>query len=173
MGSWTAGTLASNATVEDITINGTDVWIVDAKSDKVFRYNGAASRLSGSQNATSSFSLNSGNTNPKGIVTDGTYLWVVNDSTTDKVFKYTVAGQLVGSWTIDSAQPDADGHHDRSDQREPGHLDRRQRHRQGVPVRQRTQPDLGQPRRPRPPSPWPPATPTRKASPIRRHPQRV
>ena len=38
LGSWTAGTLASNATVEGIATNGTDVWIVDAKSDKVYRY---------------------------------------------------------------------------------------------------------------------------------------
>jgi hypothetical protein len=98
LGSWSAGSLASNATVEDITVWGTDVWIVDARSDKVFRYNGAATRLSGSQNATSSFNLNSANTNPKGLVTDGTHLWVVNDSTTDYVFKYTMAGQLVGSW---------------------------------------------------------------------------
>ena len=74
LGSWTAGTLASNATVEGIATNGTDVWIVDAKSDKVFKYTGAASRLSGSQNAASSFSLNSSNTNPKDIVTDGTSL---------------------------------------------------------------------------------------------------
>ena len=81
LGSWTAGTLATNATVEGIATNGTDVWIVDAKSDKVFKYAGAATRLSGSQNAASSFSLNSGNTSPKDIVTDGASLWVVNDST--------------------------------------------------------------------------------------------
>ena len=74
LGSWTAGTLASNATVEGIATNGTDVWIVDARSDKVYKYTGAATRLSGSQNATSSFSLNSGNTSPKDIVTDGTSL---------------------------------------------------------------------------------------------------
>ena len=36
LGSWTAGSLASNATVEGIATNGTDVWIVDAKQDKVF-----------------------------------------------------------------------------------------------------------------------------------------
>jgi len=100
LGSWTAGTLASNADVQDITVCGSDVWIVDAKSDKVFRYSGAASRLKDSQNAASSFKLNSGNTSPKGMVTDGTSLWVVNDSTTDKVFKYTLSGSLLGSWTI-------------------------------------------------------------------------
>ena len=109
LGSWTAGTLSSTATVEGIATNGTDVWIVDAKSDKVYKYAGAATRLSGSQNATSSFSLNSGNTSPKDIVTDGASLWVVNDSTTDKVFKYTVAGSLVGSWTISSAGPKPTG----------------------------------------------------------------
>ncbi len=102
LGSWTAGTLATTATVEGIATNGTDVWIVDAKSDKVYKYTGAATRLSGSQNAASSFSLNSANANPKDIVTDGTYLWVVNDSTTDTVFKYTVAGSLEGSWTVSS-----------------------------------------------------------------------
>jgi len=75
---------------------------VDAKSDKVYRYTGAATRLSGSQNAASSFALNSGNTSPKDVVTNGVHLWVVNDSSTDKVFKYTVAGSLVGSWTIRS-----------------------------------------------------------------------
>ena len=100
LGSWTAGTLASNATVEGIATNGTDVWIVDAKSDKVYKYTGAATRLSGSQNAASSFSLNSSNSNPKDIVTDGVNFWVVNDSTTDKVFKYTISGALVSSWTI-------------------------------------------------------------------------
>jgi hypothetical protein len=100
LGSWTAGSLASNATPEGIATNGTDVWIVDSKSDKVFKYTGAASRLSDSQSAASSFKLNSGNTNPKGIVTDGVHLWVVNDSSIDKVFKYTLAGALVGSWTI-------------------------------------------------------------------------
>ncbi len=100
-GSWSAGSLASNALVEGVATNGTDVWIVDSKSDKVFRYSNAAGKLTGSQNAASSFSLNGSNTNPKGIVTDGTYLWVVNDSTTDKVFKYQIStNALVSSWTI-------------------------------------------------------------------------
>ncbi len=103
LGSWTAGSLAANATVEGITTNGSDIWIIDAQQDKVFRYTGAASRLSGTQNAASSFNLNSSDTGPKDIVTDGTYLWVVNDSSTDKVYKYTLSGSLVGSWTITGA----------------------------------------------------------------------
>ena len=100
LGSWTAGSLPSGAVVEDITTNGTDVWLVDAKGCKVYKYAAAASRLSGSQNAASSFALNSGNTNARGIVTDGTSLWTVNDSTTNKVFKYSINGTFLGSWTI-------------------------------------------------------------------------
>ena len=100
LGSWTAGTLASNATVEGIATNGTDVWIIDARSDRVFKYSNAAGRLSGSQNADSRFALDSGNKNPKDIVTDGTNFWVVNDGLLDRVFKYSMTGSLVGRWTI-------------------------------------------------------------------------
>lgn len=104
LGSWTAGSVNPSAQLEGIATNGTDIWIVDAKQDKVFKYTGAASRLSGSQNAASSFSLNSGNSDPKDLVTDGTSIWVVNDSFTDKVFKYNASsGALLGSWTISTA----------------------------------------------------------------------
>ena len=47
--------------------------------------------------------MNSSNTSPKDLVTDGTSIWVLNDSSTDKVFKYTLAGSLQGSWTITGA----------------------------------------------------------------------
>ena len=104
LGSWTAGGLNGAAQVEGIATNGTDVWIVDAKSDKVYRYAGAANRLSDSQNAASSFSLNKSNVNPKDIVTDGTSIWIVDNSASiDKVFKYTLSGSLVGSWTINTS----------------------------------------------------------------------
>jgi hypothetical protein len=106
LGSWTASGLT---TPEDITTNGTDIWIVDAGAKKVFRYSGAASRLSGSQTAVSSFALNSGNLKPTGIVTDGTNLWITDNSTTDKVFKYNLAGTLLGSWTIDAANSNPTG----------------------------------------------------------------
>jgi sugar lactone lactonase YvrE len=109
LGSWSAGGLNPQAQLEGIATNGTDIWIVDAKQDRVFRYTGAASRLSGSQNAASSFSLNSANSNPKDIVTDGTSIWVVKDSTTDKVFKYNLSGTLLGSWTIDTANSSPTG----------------------------------------------------------------
>jgi hypothetical protein len=106
LGSWTAGALAGNAVVEDIAVHGTDVWILDAKSQTVYRYSGAAGRLSGTQDADPpeyNLSLNKANKNPKGIVTDGTYLWVVDDATTDTVFKYQLSGLLLGNWTISTS----------------------------------------------------------------------
>jgi hypothetical protein len=100
LSSWTASGLT---TPEDITTNGTDIWIVDDGSNKVFKFSGAANAANGSTlTASSSFALNSANGNAKGIVTNGTHLWVVNDASTDKVFKYTTSGTLSGSWTIDS-----------------------------------------------------------------------
>ena len=47
--------------------------------------------------------LNSGERDATDIVTDGTYLWVVEDSSTDKDFKYTLSGSLVGNWTISTS----------------------------------------------------------------------
>jgi hypothetical protein len=102
LGSWTAGGIKGAPQVEGIATDGNDIWLVDAKGDKVYKYTGAASRLSGSQNAADSFGLNSGNKAPKDIVTDGVNLWVVDDSTANKVFKYTMTGSLVGSWTINA-----------------------------------------------------------------------
>jgi hypothetical protein len=105
LGNWTPNGLT---TPEDIATNGTDIWILDDGLNKVFKFSGGsgagANRTSGSQNAASSFNLNSANQNAKGIVTDGTYLWVVNDAASgaDKVFKYTLTGTLVSSWTIDA-----------------------------------------------------------------------
>jgi hypothetical protein len=107
-GSWSAGGLSRSATLTGIATNGTDLWLVDSFADNVYKYTGAASRLSGSQNAASSFSLasgkkgNPGNTNPQDIVTDGTLFWVVDGSAL-KVFKYTLSGSSLGSWSIDPA----------------------------------------------------------------------
>jgi subtilisin family serine protease len=110
LGSWTAGTLTSSATVEGIATDGLSIWIVDSRSDKVFYYAGAASRLSGTAAATSYY-LNAANANSKDIVfgsdASGSFLWVVNDSATDKVFKYsfsaTTGMSLKNSWTINTA----------------------------------------------------------------------
>jgi subtilisin family serine protease len=102
IGSWVAGGMPSNALVEGITTNGTDVWIVDNRTDRVYFYADAASRLSGSQNPTNSFLLNASNRNPRDLVTDGTFLWVVNDAVSDGVFRYNLSGRLLNSWGLNS-----------------------------------------------------------------------
>ncbi len=110
LGSWTAGSLASTARVEGIATDGTHIWIVDARADRVFYYANAASRLSGTQTATTNFALARGNAGPKDLVF-GTqngvnYLWVVNDASTDRVFRYTLNASGVAtastSWLINS-----------------------------------------------------------------------
>jgi hypothetical protein len=103
LGSWSVSGFNASAQFEGIAVSGADIWIVDAKSDKVYRYTNAASRLSASQSAASSFSLNSGNKDASDLVTDGSSIWVLNNSSTDKVFKYSLSGSLLGSWTISSA----------------------------------------------------------------------
>jgi DNA-binding beta-propeller fold protein YncE len=111
LGSWSAGGLSSSATLTGIATNGTDLWLVDSYADKVYKYAGAASRLSGSQNPASSFSLaggHNGDPNPQDIVTAGTSFWVV-DGTKVKVFKYSLTGSLLGSWAIDPANTQPTG----------------------------------------------------------------
>lgn len=100
LGSWSLGSLSKTTNLQGIATNGTDIWIVDASADRVYRYAGAASRLAGSQNAASSFALSANNKNPTDLVTDGQSLWIVNDSTSDRVFKYSVAGTQLGNWSI-------------------------------------------------------------------------
>jgi hypothetical protein len=105
LGSWSAGGLSSSATLTGIATNGTDLWLVDSSADTVYKYAGAASRLSGSQSTASSFGLvkgKNGDTNPQDLVTDGTSFWVV-DGAALKVFKYTLSGSSLGSWSVDPA----------------------------------------------------------------------
>jgi RHS repeat-associated protein/fimbrial isopeptide formation D2 family protein/uncharacterized repeat protein (TIGR01451 family) len=99
IGSWQA---TDAQRPEDITTNGTDIWLVDAEQKRVLRYAGGAAQLSGSLTATSSFALNSANTDPTGIVTDGTTFWVT-DRNSRSVFVYTLAGALDGQWTFENS----------------------------------------------------------------------
>jgi outer membrane protein assembly factor BamB len=106
LGSWSAGGLPSGASMSGVATDGTNIWLLDATTNKIFYYAGAASRLTGSQNAASSFKLNKSDNWPANLVTDGKSIWVVDLS---KVFKYTVAGSLLGSWKFDPADLDATG----------------------------------------------------------------
>ncbi len=110
LGSWSAGGLSSSATVTGIATNGTDIWLLDSSSSKIYKYNGAASLRSGSQNANSSFRLPRSNSNATDMVTDGTFFWVVNaNGSSSQVFKYNLSGSALGSWTIDPANTNPTG----------------------------------------------------------------
>src|SRR5262249_58075974 len=53
LGAWEASDGALTD-VQGVSMNGTDIWLVDAGTKKVYRYANAASRLSGTQAASSS-----------------------------------------------------------------------------------------------------------------------
>jgi len=117
LGSWTARTLTTSANVQGIATDGTNIWIVDSQADRVFYYANAASRLSGTQTATS-FLLGTGNTNPTDLVfgSDGTVrsLWVVNSGSTDRVYRYTLGTNGLSttaptSWLLNSANSTPSG----------------------------------------------------------------
>jgi hypothetical protein len=145
-----------------------DIWLVDSSSDKVYRYAGAASRLSGSQTAASSFTLSvhsrSSNVNPQDIVTDGTSFWLV-DGTALKVFKYTLSGSLLGSWAIDPADAHPTGITiNPANVSDIWIVDNGPTRSTSTSARPAAHPAARPPARR---SPWPPGTPTRRASPTR------
>jgi hypothetical protein len=65
---------------EGIAVWGNDLWLVDPTGDRVYRFTGGAAVRTGRINPTSNFLLNSQNLNSTDIVTDGTKLWVTDDT---------------------------------------------------------------------------------------------
>ena len=95
---------------EGVTVWGNDLWVVDPSGDRVYKFTGGALLRTGRVAPTSSFALNAANLDSKDLVTDGTSVWVVNDTiATDRVFKYSVAGVLQGSWTLSTTNPSPTG----------------------------------------------------------------
>ncbi|QDU26633.1 Serine-aspartate repeat-containing protein D precursor [Anatilimnocola aggregata] len=95
---------------EGIATNGTDLWIVDRETDRIFLFAGAAARRSGSVKATSNFALAVSNRDPFDVTTDGAHLWVVNNTNSvDKVFRYSLSGAWQGSWQIDATNRNPTG----------------------------------------------------------------
>jgi hypothetical protein len=95
---------------EGIATDGTDVWIVDRGLRRVLRFDGGAGFTSGNHSADSSFSLNKTNRSAKGVTTDGMNLWVVDArKNAQSVFKYSVSGTLLGSWSIDGQNDSPQG----------------------------------------------------------------
>ncbi len=87
---------------EGVATDGTDIWIVDRGQDAIFRFANGATWRGGSYSPTSQIDLDENNKNAIGITTDGSSLWVVDSQATDRVFKYSIGGESLGEWTIDS-----------------------------------------------------------------------
>lgn len=87
---------------EGIATDDNNLWIVDRETDKVSLFAGAATRKSGEIKATSSFALNNKNLNAMDIASDGSHLWVINDTGVDQIFRYSTSGVLQGSWKLDA-----------------------------------------------------------------------
>ena len=103
LGSWSLGSQNLKASVQGIATNGTDVWVVDAYADKVFKYAGAARHLDGSQYAASSFSLNtkSGNKSPTDTATAATVDRSYLARTT--TLRQQVRDELFAAWDAERA----------------------------------------------------------------------
>jgi VCBS repeat-containing protein len=107
LGQWTPQNVGKP---EGIAVWGNNLWIVDPINDRVYFFANGATLRSGRINPTSSFALNSGNLNATDMVTDGSHLWVVNDTVgVDSVFRYSLSGALEGSWTLGTDNPTPTG----------------------------------------------------------------
>ncbi|MFM7056515.1 MAG: S8 family serine peptidase [Planctomycetota bacterium] len=117
LGSWTASFPYSVSDVQGIATDGTHIWILDRLSDRVYYYLNGASRLSGSQTATTSWLVNFRNADATDMVFGSQggqqYLWIVNDSSADRVYRYTLtaSGGTSGfiSWPLDSTNSSPTG----------------------------------------------------------------
>src|SRR5262249_46166447 len=106
-GSWTA---TGYNQAQDITTDGTNIWIVDDAKDKVYKFNNAASLLSGTKAYDSAWDLAGDNKNSSGIVTNGQYFWVTDiQGSSSRVVVYDMAGNKKGSWQLDPANVDPSG----------------------------------------------------------------
>ncbi len=104
-GTWTAGGVVNP---QGIATDGTDIWIVDAASDTVSRFAGAAQFTSGVAPSTDSFRIQPDNQDPSGLATDGQKLWITDDMA-DAVFVYETTGEYVGRWSLDPANAGSSG----------------------------------------------------------------
>ena len=98
VGSWTIDSANKAPTGLTIDPSGASqsIWIVDNGTDRVYEYTNSRSRNSGSQSATLSFTLASGNTNPQGIADPPAP---------------TSAGQTSGAPTLDKSAGKTDRSH--------------------------------------------------------------
>ncbi len=115
-GSWTIG--AGNPSPRGITLDPTNVnhlWIVDSSTDRVHQYDGATSRVSGTQTASTTFVLSAANTNAQGIADPKSLVAAVSSSSTSS--KSTKPKTVVAKPIEDSAKKQEDRKQSQADDR--------------------------------------------------------
>lgn len=95
LGSWKADKIGSEP--EGITVDGGALWTAD-RSGKVYWWAGGAGNTTGTYAPTKVFDPKIDG-NVKGIVTDGTHLWVVTEGGTDYVYRFMIVRDAVGTPT--------------------------------------------------------------------------
>jgi uncharacterized repeat protein (TIGR01451 family) len=101
VGAWKARDLGKEPEGIAVSPSGDQLWIVDRDKKRVLYFESGKTLTSGEVKPTSMFSLPKANDKPKGITTDGQFLWIVDDDKSkEQVFKYTIGGTLLGSWEI-------------------------------------------------------------------------
>ncbi|HQR05264.1 MAG TPA: putative Ig domain-containing protein [Gemmatales bacterium] len=96
-GSWIATDVTNP---QGVTVNNGDLWLVDKGTKTVRRYEGGMGQTTDIA-ANDWFALDPANASPSDLVTDGSTIWVTDDTLVE-VFVYDVSGTLLGRWKLDS-----------------------------------------------------------------------
>ena len=111
LGSWKANLLYTTSDVQGIATDGINIWIIDRLTDRIYLFADAASRLSDEQTYTRHWLVNRSNGSATDIVYGAQngvrYLWTVDDTAVDRVFRYTLTStnstsSTAVSWQLDS-----------------------------------------------------------------------
>ncbi len=95
-GAWKADGLGKEP--EGLTLDGADLWAAD-RSRKIFWYKGAVNNAAGITDKPEKTLSPTMAGNLKGIVTDGTRLWVVTEGATDIVYRFLIVRDGTGAPT--------------------------------------------------------------------------
>jgi hypothetical protein len=80
--------------------SASNLWIVDSGADRIYQFDNAASRTSGSQSPSTSFALAAGNTNPQGIADPPSSALLPSASAEPKAVRLTTAWTSLNLGTL-------------------------------------------------------------------------
>jgi len=88
-----SNTGASLNTLTGITISNDSLWVIDQRGKAIYRYSlSAVYSGSGTINALQKVTMNSSNSKAEGIFQQGTFLYVIDNSSTKYIYRYNKSG---------------------------------------------------------------------------------